>query len=170
MHRVIVLVLLCSLGAVASAQDQERKLLDRLMRPNMNLSNPVQNKSFYGGKEFQSGSKNSQLKEFRYIDRTRTKQFRTRSFASTPFWGGDARYATTKANTGGTPRDAGKTYGTRNAETKDAFESGKGAPVRDYADQKPFAGRGTAQGTLDKEHEKGPKTMDEVRELLNKNK
>jgi hypothetical protein len=47
-------------------------------------------------------------------------------------------------------------------------DSAKTARVLEYADQRPFLGKGTRQRILSQEDK--PLTIDEVRELLNKNK
>ena len=64
-----------------------------------------------------------------------------------------------------------KHYDTKAAETKDASEKGKTFIDHHVVETREFRGRGTAQGALNAEHGKNTAmTIDQVRELLNKNK
>jgi hypothetical protein len=158
--------------AVASAQEQERKLIDRVLKPDMTLHNAAQDKSFGGGKSFQAGS-NPYVKDFYF-----TQKFGPKTFAAGPFrdsknyWQGDFKFATTEANTRGRfdIPNAAKAVDTKTMDVKDARESGKSYTSKTYATDD-FRGRGKAQGALDAENAaKAPMTVDQVRDLLNKNK
>ena len=52
------LIAILALPVPLRAQQQERKLLDRIQRPNMELTNPMQAKSFEGGGGVQMKSAN----------------------------------------------------------------------------------------------------------------
>jgi hypothetical protein len=151
-----------------AAQQQERKLVDRLLKPDLSLSNPAQNKKFAGtdatpatkefvAKPFYSG-KARPAKRFAGV-----KDFFTSAFGTWSFSRGNAIH-----------RSANQEWidARRHFETKQSTligtssEATKLAPVRDYADQRPFRGKGTRQEILSQQNH--PLTIDEVRELLNK--
>jgi len=142
--------------------------MDRIMRPDMSLSNSAQNKKFVAA-------------EGTSIDR----KFETKSFYSgqehstTPFAGIRNFFART-FGAKRFPHDqnaaVGETksvYANRQAQTKTsslirtAPEQNQNAETHDYADNRPFLGKGTRQEILSKQNH--PLTIDEVRELLNKN-
>lgn len=153
----------------AMAQQQERKLAERLMQPDMTLGAYEQNKTFGQGKGFRTDSK-AQVKEFYFTGRFKPdKEFSTKEFRSKEFGGRDAKFETKEAPTK-TNQAADKRFETKSADVKDARESNKAFSTTAYANAKDAQVHGTAQGSIDEEHNKGPKTIDDVRELLNKNK
>jgi hypothetical protein len=155
------------------AQEQDRKLLDRIQRPDMELPNPMQNKSFDGGDRVRireapivreyPGTKDAPAQEF-----SGTKSF----FGIKNPWFGNRVFDTREAPLmarGAANLDAA--YPVRDARTGDYRDSSKKAAV-DGSDMevRPFLVTGGAQGALDQISDKIRKemTIDEVRELLNK--
>lgn len=153
------------------AQTQENKLIDRLLRPNTALSNSAQNKKFVV-RSTTTSDKRIPSRNFYAREKPLTKPFpgeRTftpRQFATRHFRMGDsaAHIATRTELTRhdrivSTPAASG---------IRIAPESALSAPVREYADNRTFHGRGKSQQALQARNR--PLTIEEVRELLNKNK
>lgn len=166
---MITLVLL-SVGPSGSAQEQERKLLERLDKPNMELKNSFQDKAFGGGKSY--GARNAHVKEFYVPERYAPKSFQTRSFAAKSHHAGDLKYATGEASTKGrySIPNATKKAETKTLAVKDAREAGKTVETREM-ETSASQMRGKSQALLDAENSgRAPMTIDQVRELLNKNK
>lgn len=164
------LLLLClSCGSAAAwGQIQEKKLADRVLSPpNMALVNAMQGKSFYDGKSALS-SRTAQVQDFYLPQRFGVKEFATRNFQSSSYWQGDLLFATQEARTKTDSRDL-KLFATKAAEVKDARESGKTYEIRNFAVTPEFVPDGKSQKSLD-QAKKEKMTIDQVRELLNKNK
>ena len=167
---VAFMTLLLSVGP-AVAQTQENKLIDRLLRPNTALANPAQDKKFVatGTVAF---DKRAPSRSFYSREKTIAKPFpgqqtlTPRQFAARHFRLGDsaANFATRTELTKNekmisTPAAPG---------IRTAPESKLTAPVREFADNRPFLGRGKSQKALQAYNR--PLTIEEVRELLNKSK
>lgn len=151
------------------AQEQEQKLVDRLLKPNMELRNQAQDKKFYADKN--SVHKQATVGAFYWQQKSNaktfngTRDFSTQDFDSHPFYTGKngstfetqtaqstQRTATVSSNKSARPfRDYNKTAGTR-----------------DYAGNRPYLEKGKSQKSLDRKNP--PMTIEQVRELLNKNK
>ena len=166
----VALLALAAFLPAACAQVQEKKLSERIMNPDMTLEYSPQSKSFGGGKGYQDPKRgNAIVKDFYFTEKYSPKGFATKDFRSKNFSMGDFKFDTKTANVK-TSRDAGKAYETKSATVKDARESGKTYGTSTFAQTREHIERGKAQGSLDAEQKKGPKTIDDVRELLNKNK
>ena len=169
-----IFFLLCLTGFSFSVrgQEQERKLADRLLRPDMSLANPAQDKKFtaaggtsvdrkFVAKSFSSGE---EKKAQSYAG---NKSFLVRVFGVptlTP-----AQEAAAYGQTVPDPAEANKRFKTKESSLlRPAAEASKKAQVREYAEKRPFLGEGTRQKILSQEDR--PLTIDEVRELLNKSK
>jgi len=159
----------------ASAQDQERKLVDRVMKPDMELSNPLQTKSFGQtssvalrqageSRDSYAGVRDAYIKDFAY----------TRSFLGikNPWFGGKV-YDTKGASllTKSALVNADREVPVKKAEAAEYYDATKAAnfgspvvPVRPFIPQ--AAAQGAVSGISDKINDK--MTIDEVRELLNK--
>lgn len=172
MRWIFLLLCLTIFSLAARGQEQDRKLADRLLRPDMSLVNPAQNKKFvatdgtpadkqFAAKSFSTGE--ARTKSF-----AGSKGFFARIFGTKNFTRAEAA-ANAKAN-------ADIAYATTEFASKESSlirissESARKAPSRDYADQHPFRGTGTRQEVLNQQQENKPLTIDEVRELLNRNK
>jgi hypothetical protein len=153
------------------AQEQERKLADRLLRPNMTLVNSAQDKKFAGA-DVTPVEKKFIARSFSTVDERTAKSFsNAKDFSA-------KRFATEKfARAEQTPNGQAKAkMAAGNAEfvtrksslVQIASDEGKVAATRDSTDGRPFIGKGTRQKILTQEDK--PLTIDEVRELLNKSK
>jgi hypothetical protein len=150
------------------AQDQESKLVDRLLRPNTTLRNDAQNKQFSAdgasiNKKATVGTfyvqKKSNSKSF-----AGTRDFSARQFNSQSFQGTRSASGISSQQTIGDSR-----YATRPARgPRDAPQSDKKVASRSYAENRPFLDKGKSQKSLNRQN--APLTIEQVRELLNKNK
>jgi hypothetical protein len=166
----ISLLVLAALSCVRG-QDQERKLVDRLLKPDMTLQNDAQNKKFIGdrtspmNKHANVGTfyvqKKSNSKSFLEIGHFFTRQFNSQSYHSRR-----SVFEVSSQQAMGNFRPA---YANQSARgVRDASQSEKKVPVRGYAENRPFLDEGKSQKSLNKQN--APLTIEQVRELLNKNK
>jgi hypothetical protein len=121
------------------AQDQEHKLVDRLLRPDMTLQNSEQNKKFIADgtsidKKARAGSRN--------------------------------KFENSSQKVVGNSQSAYPTQSARGQ--REASQSDKKVVSRAYAGNRPFLDQGKSQKSLNQQN--APLTIDQVRELLNKNK
>jgi hypothetical protein len=164
MRSGLLLLAFLVFATAAYAQEQERKLVDRLLTPNTKLANSDQNKKFTGGLE--APTRSAATKSFYVSEKKLSKTFvADRSAPTTSFRTHD--YAT-KAATVPTLQPM-RVFPTKNARdiSTSAYSTKKYA-TRDYAGNRPFLGQGKSQKSLHAQDR--PLTIDEVRELLNKNK
>jgi len=172
MRRLLLILLLASC-TLARAQVQERKMLDRILQPDMTLGNPMQNMAFYGGGNGSFDlSKQANVKDFYFTQKFSSKAFDTRQYEAKDFWQGEFQFATKAASVKGNFA-AGKTYETKGLPVKDASEAGKsyaGGKSGFATRESPERGK-TSQNHLDEIY-KGKEEMniDQVRDLLNKPK
>ncbi len=166
-----VFVILVAVLGSASAQDQERKLLDRLLKPDMTLQNDAQNKKFVA-----DGSspinKRAKVGTFYVHQKTHSEKFSgTRDFSTTQFYS-QTYHAGRKAYAASSQQgiaNAHSAYANQTARgIRDAPQSGKKVASRGYAGNRPFLDEGKSQKSLNQQN--APLTIDQVRELLNKNK
>jgi hypothetical protein len=163
--RLSLLVLaFLTLATASYAQEQERKLVDRLLSPNTKLANPDQNKKFTGGLE--APTRSAATKSFYVSEKNLGKTFVTdRSAPTTSF---RARNYSTQAATVPTLPST-RSYQTKQARNiSPSAHSTKKYATRDFAGNRPFLEQGKSQKALRAQDR--PLTIDEVRELLNKNK
>ena len=153
-----------ALATASYAQEQERKLVDRLLSPNTKLANPDQNKKFVGGVE--APTRSAATKSFYVSEKNLSKTFvADRSAPTTSF---RARNYSTQAATVPTVPPT-RSYQTKQARNMSpSAHSTKKYATRDFAGNRPFLGQGKSQKALHAQDR--PLTIDEVRELLNKNK
>jgi hypothetical protein len=158
-----------------SAQQQERGLMDRLLRPDMELGSGMQDKEFSGGGGFAAGGSVDGSRTFGGTRDASTGEFSgMRSFLGikNPWFGSkvfDAGEAPLFSS--GMADTLLRGYDTRQAGTKAYRDAGREAAVDgDGVAVREFVVRGAAQGSLDsitgRIHQE--MTIDEVRELLNK--
>src|SRR5499427_4229372 len=164
---ILLLAILCS----ASAQDQEKKLVDRLLKPDMTLQNDAQNKKF-GGDGSASINKRANIGTFFFHQKSHSKDFSgTRDFSTTQFYsqtyhGKRTAYEVSSQQALTNSKTA---YANQTARgVGNAPQSGKKVSSRAYGGNRPFLDQGTNQKSLNKKNE--PLTIEQVRELLNKNK
>ncbi len=170
MRIAIVFSLVLVTATLAHAQEQEGKLIDRLLKPNMKLQNDAQGKQFaIGGSRI---AKQAPVKMFYIKERKAEPGFwNTRKVSTKEFATESSRDAQTRANLS-TRSDSSKlntAYATGGyREVREAVDAHKSQPVSDYAGNRQFLVKGKSQKFLNS-HNK-PMTIDQVRELLNKNK
>ena len=166
-----VAILLLAVLYSASGQDQEKKLVDRLLKPDMALQNDAQNKKFVGDGSA-SINKRANVGAFFIHQKPRSKDFSgTRDFSTTQFYSQTYRGGRTAHETSSqqTFANSKAPYATQPArDVREASQSSKKVPSQAYAGNRPFLGEGTNQKSLNRKNE--PLTIEQVRELLNKNK
>jgi hypothetical protein len=172
--RIIVAIGILITGASAAfAQQQEGKLIDRLLRPNMALANPQQNKKF----------ENTQTAAFNKPARTKSfsvaaakpaqktfsdqRTFTPQQFAARHFRAGDtAANVSTRSQL--TKNDTVIATPSATEGTRVAPEIKEATPVQEFVGTRPFLDKGKSQKALSTNNR--PLTIEEVRELLNKSK
>jgi len=183
MRVVFLIAIMLSCSSVLRAQQQERKLLDRLLNPDGTLAYQPQSKTFQNDKSF-TGAGKAYVKDFYFTQKVEMKTFSSKEFSGAKnFWAGDFKFSNSAL-----PKErfvisnASKTYGTTSVDVKNARESGEAVPVSKYADNGPFKGREDDQTNLatdpkakakrwvrEQRAANTPMTVDQVRDLLNKN-
>ncbi len=171
MRQFLLPIIFVTLSAcAANAQVQEKKLIDRLLQPDMSLQNDAQNKQF-STTDAQT-TKHARTKSFAAAERPREKKFDFgRAFFGRLFRTRQTRDGERQANLN--PRTqlttaqisaAPSSYGA----ARSAHGSEKSYDVSEFNQTRPFLVRGKSQKALSQQDR--PLTIDEVRELLNKNK
>jgi hypothetical protein len=163
-------VLFVTAASCLHAQDQERKLVDRLLKPDMTLQSSEQKKKFIA--DGTSVNKRASVGTF-YVEKKpnsktflKAREFSTQQFNSRPYHGSRSAFENSSQQAVGNSRFA---YPTQTARgPRDAPQSEKKVASRTYAENRPFLDQGKSQKSLNRQN--GPLTIDQVRELLNKNK
>lgn len=163
-------LILCSGAVLASAQVQEKKLLDRLLKPDMTLQNNMQDKQFAAAdatitkkaptKSFYAGEKRSE-KGFWNTRQVSVREFNTDSSR-------DARRQATLSTRGQIAKLDAPYSTPAYRDVREPSYARKAMPVSDFAGNRKFEARGKSQKFLSAQDR--PMTIDQVRELLNKNK
>lgn len=172
---MVVLIGVVFTGATISlAQNQERKLIDRILKPNTALVNPAQNKKFADTRPV-SFDKPASLRSFYSPKKTAPKTFPNeraltpRQFAARHFRAGDSIANVSPRsqlkNTDTIIATPAATAGTRVAPESTTSRT---TPVREYAGIRPFLDQGKSQKSLSAQNQQ--LTIEQVRELLNKSK
>ena len=169
----------------AATAPKPTSLEERLMKPDMTKEfNP--NSAHFGSGLSVTGKK-AATSGFYFVNKTRTKSFETRNFATKQAWGGDSKYATKSAETKESwfarLTAPTKTYGTRESRDANKGLQGKVLP----GSERKFVAIGRRQAELDKngasmmplggERDMGqswsgdlkPMSIQDVKTLLNKN-
>ena len=155
----------------ALAQDQESKLVDRLLKPDMTLQNTAQKKKFVA--DGVSIDKRATVGTFYVQKKSNSKDFAgTRDFSAWQFNSQSFRGAKNAANTSSQRQitNSNRSVATPTSRgVRDAPEEGRAARgSRTFAGERQFRDRGKSQKSLDRQNP--PMTIEQVRELLNKNK
>jgi len=155
----------------ARAQDQESKLVDRLLKPDMSLQNTAQKKKFVA--DGVSVDRRATVGTFYIQRKSNSKDFSgTRDFSAWQFNSQSYRGANNAANTSPQKQITNSNRSIATATSRgirDAPEEGRKArDSRNFARERPFLGRGKSQKSLDRQNP--PMSIEQVRELLNKNK
>jgi hypothetical protein len=166
-----LLLCLTSFSLPVGAQEQERKLADRLLRPDMTLVNSAQDKKFAGA-DVTPVEKKFVAKSFSTVDDRTAKSFSSeKNFSVKRF---ETEKFTRAEQTPNTKAKAKMAFANAEFVTRKstlvqtASDESKVAKTRDYTDSRPFIAKGTRQKILNQEDK--PLTIDEIRELLNKSK
>jgi hypothetical protein len=117
-------------------------------------------------------NKRANLGTFYVHQKPRSKDFSgTRDFSTTQFYSQTYRGGRTahEVSSQQTVANSKAAYANQTARgVSDASQSGKKVASRSYAGNRPFLDQGTNQKSLNRKNE--PLTIEQVRELLNKNK
>jgi hypothetical protein len=150
----------------ANGQAQERKLIDRLLKPDTTLANSQQNRSFSQASSARTRSSTTTASTFYVAEKNLSRNFVVdRRFATTSYL---SRNFVTKQVTAPTARTS-RSFSTRDlADGASKANASNGFSTRQFAGERPFHARGKSQKALDAQHHS--LTIEEVRELLNKNK
>ena len=168
MRWLLLILALTIPGQIVLAQEQENKLVDRMLRPDMSLANPAQDKKFTGtgatsvekkfvAHQFYAGGERAAR------DFTGTKDFSAQQFGTAPF----ARAGQAKASVQSVAPTAEFRTGESSLIRTSAAQD-KVVPTRDYVEARPFLSQGTRQKILSQQDQ--PLTIEQVRDLLNKGK
>ena len=155
------------------AQEQEQRLIDRVLKPNTALANPAQNKKFTGertasfDKPAQTRSFFSSKKPVLKTSSETDHAYSPRQFAARHFRAGDSS-ASISSRSQVTKNDTVIAMPAATAGTRVAPESNETTPVREYASNRPFLDKGKSAKSLQAQNK--PLTIEQVRELLNKSK
>ena len=164
----------------AAGQEQERRIEERLLKPNLNLRFDLRQNSTFGRQSFETS--NARVKDFYFTQRFAPKQYETTAWrGGKKPWYGDFKFSTGEAATKGKYEipNAAKQADTKTLPVKDAKESDKEMPTGKYAKHdRSYLGKEAERmnrklpaGTpTESTSELRPLTIDEVRELLNKSK
>ncbi len=171
MRQFLLPIVFFTLSAcVAQAQVQEKKLIDRILEPNMALQNDAQNKQFRTATT--QTTKQARTKSFAAAERPSERKFDFgRAFFGRLFRTGQTRDGERQASlttrtqiTTAQISAAPSSY----AAARSARGSEKSYEVSEFNQTQPFLVQGKSQKALSQQDR--PLTIDEVRELLNKNK
>ena len=143
--------------------------MDRLLRPDMNLKSTEQNKKFVADKTLVD--KQAPVSTFYLQKKSTAKNFRgTRDFSSQSF--NDQRSSLAQGKTADLssrttpPNSAYPTSAPK--QLNSARDANKAKSTKDFAGNRPFREEGKSQKSLTRQNT--PLTIEQVRELLNKNK
>jgi hypothetical protein len=167
---VTAFLLLLAAFSFARAQDQESKLVERLLKPDMTLQSTAQNKKFIA--DGASINKRATVGAFYVQKKSSSKSFYgTYDFSTQPVNSQSFRGTRTASDMSSQQsiRVSQPTYSTRTAHgVRDAPQPDKAAAGRAFAGNRPFLDQGKSQKALNRKN--APLTIEQVRELLNKNK
>jgi hypothetical protein len=166
--RFLVVTILLTGFSSLHAQDQEGKLVNRLLRPNTELSNADQNKKFTADRV--SVEKRARVGTFYLQGKPVSKTYtNTRDFSATQF----KSNSFDSSGSGNSLLAARSTASTHKYDTPAARASvtlrdgHKETSTTNFAGNRPFLEKGKSQKALERKN--SPMTIDQVRELLNKN-
>lgn len=170
--RIVLAIATFSITASCFAQEQEGKLIDRLLRPNLALENSAQNKKFESNRTTII-DKPALTRSFPVVQTAPTKSWtgdralNPNKLSSRQFRAGDSTAnISTRSELARTDQVVATPAATAGKQV--APESGKSTAVRDYPGVRPFLGTGKSEKALQTQNK--PLTIEQVRELLNKGK
>ena len=153
----------------AQAQQQETKLIDRLLRPDITLQNNAQNKKFIAAPA--ARDRQARVTKFYWLEKKIAKTFSNmREFSSQQF--NTRSFYRPKDSPSFAAKTASRSdlvFGTHDVTgVRNVAGSEKKFHGQDFPGNRPFLGQGKSQKALSQLDR--PLTIEEVRELLNKNK
>lgn len=160
-------------AATAAAQQQDQQMMERIMNPERDRANPMGAKAFEG-RPF-SGREFAGARDYHGVKSARTKEFATREFLGirNP-WFGRKIFETEAARELNRYVLADRAYGTRAVPVRAVPGGDRRAAVNERAGgdaTRTFLGRGKSQESLGQQYPAGGAlSIDEVRELLNRNR
>ena len=170
MRKIVATLILVTAVSSSFAQEQEKKLVDRLLKPDMSMTNPDQNKQFVT--RTGSFSNTFALPTFRTSEATLVKSFdHTPALSSNEFAIHHFRTGESKANLSTRSQVANPDtvqIARPVVTTRAATENERNVATAPFSESRPFCGQGKSQKALHAYDR--PLTIEEVRELLNKNK
>lgn len=169
--RLPAFVFLLASSSAVFAQEKSDERMARILKPNLNSTSYITDKTFYSGKGSEFFSKSAASKPF-YINKLfSSKAFDAKSYKNFGnYWTGEY-LDTKKAETKGkyVVANTTKKVEAKDVPVKESKEAGKTQPVRDFSYNHQVIFPGKSQKVLDQQHQgKEPLTVDQVRELLNK--
>ena len=166
MRGLVIFFLFCC--SKAYAQQQETNLVDRLLRPKMELRNNAQTKKFSGSDSARMDRRGNVQTFYLQPNRAEKRVAETHNYSATQF--ATRQFTSERRPPAVTqPPIAGTNFATTSVrDTRAAYDAHNGITARDYSDQRAFKDEGKSQKSLDRQNP--PMTIDQVRELLNKNK
>jgi hypothetical protein len=155
--------------SAVQAQDQERKLVDRLLRPDTTLQNTAQSRKVAAAAA--TVDSRGTVGTFYLQPRSReknfvvTRDFSARTFASRSFHDGSRTNISSPKHIA----NSQTAYPTSSVpELPSAYDTKKSIAGQNFSDQRTFLDQGKSQKALSRQNP--PLTIEQVRELLNKNK
>lgn len=148
-------------------------MLDRINNPDLTLKFDPAERQFSAGGAI--NDKTAAVKTFAFSKSANVREgFRTQKFSGAKSFG-TKDYAGSRDAAIAKRRfaQADRPYGTRDFTVRDALEANKSLVVKTYANaslKEPYVPRGKSQGTIDSLMEDKNLDIDQVRELLNKNR
>lgn len=154
----------------ARAQNQESGLLDRIDHPDRTLAFPLSNRNF--GRTSAFKDKTANIKTFGFGKSASIAgdgKFRTQSFVSSSFKPKGFALRDGAAPGLRTYGETNRLFDTKSVDVRDARDANKTLAVQSFATHDPFTIRGKRQDTYDEMLKRKKLSIEEVRELLNKN-
>ena len=151
------------------AQQQERGLVDRLLRPDMELQNGAQGKAFTANSNVVE--RRGTVGTFSLQPSVDKKSFGPTPVATTAEYRRPELLTVSRGTSPGQSHDANMTASINTSTAQPIHESYDGhrqVAGRVFADERSFRDEGKSQKSLNRQSP--PLTIDQVRELLNKNK
>ena len=168
-----ILIAALLFGSLVSgfSQTQEVKLVDRIMKPNREMANPLQNKSFTGTSPVSLKSSPAASQGFYGVKGATVKDFSTHSFLGlkNPWFGG--RVFATKGEASLSKFDTKNAGANKTTDVTAFYGAGKSASSgTGVVPVSTFVPEPKANGAVSRISDKVTKkmTIDDVRELLNK--
>ena len=169
MRSLLTVLALCLSAPLLSAQQQERTLIDRLLRPNMELQNSAQSKKFVANSA--TIKHPGTVGTFFLRSRPREKAFAdSGTVGTTSFSAGSSQKSVTRTAFGydSQPNLPPRVVDPHAVDVRSANYGQKELAASNFTSQRSFNEQGKSQKSLDRRNP--PLAIDQVRELLNKNK